>query len=436
MPESQLDTLVPEQDYLGLLGSQARPFFRLAGTLLANGDEGWTKRHFFQTHTEADELESFLDDYGARYNRTYHLFTELVASVRGFAIAGLHLAHLATRLEGYGALRDLQPEDRDRALASVAFSRSFIRGTLKTLLQALLNEAAALGLDVPDEALPKDAFAKRTQRFRLPRNLDQEELQDEEQRIAEVSTKYLQACTMLEEASVRSIPDPRERETYLREFCTEEHARVYEATVHNLQSAYDTYIKNTVLEGRDERLPRLRGHVSSCLHLLEVVTQLTHFVERHENGERTDAAEKSLARLVDPGAVREVTLNHMLVWADTLLQTGREIANDLLPSYTNVQTLQVEVDATLTVHARPASLIVAIVNHYGTPVELVVAGQSCNAGSILELMIAIGSHPDERKYTIHGDERPLRDIKLLFENRLGEDGLDSLPAELAYLKKA
>ena len=435
MPESQLEKLVPEQDYVELLGTQARPFFRLVGSLQAAGG-AWTKRHFFQTHTEADELESFLDDYGARYNRTYHLFTELVASIRGFAIAGLHLTHLAKRLEGYGVLEALGADMRGEAEESLAAARGFVHQTLEVLLGALLDEAKSLGLPLPEDALPQDTFAKQATRFRLPRNLDQEELQDEEQRIAEVSTKYLQACTMLEEANVRPIADSAEREAYLREHCSEEHARVYEATVHNLQSAYDTYIKNTVLEGGDDRLPRLRGHISSCLHLLEVVTQLTHFVERHENGERTEAAEVSITRLVDPAAVREVTLNRMLVWADKLLQNGKELASDLLPSYTNVQTLQVEVDGSLTVHARPASLIVAIVNHYGTPVELVVANQSCNAGSILELMIAIGSHPEERRYTIHGDERPLRDIRLLFENQLGENGIENLPRELDYLKKA
>jgi hypothetical protein len=33
-----------------------------------------------------------------------------------------------------------------------------------------------------------------------------------------------------------------------------------------------------------------------------------------------------------------------------------------------------------------------------------------------------------------GDEKPLRDIGLLFEHGLGEDGIDGLPPELGYLK--
>ncbi|MFT5051408.1 MAG: phosphotransferase system HPr-like phosphotransfer protein [Chlamydiales bacterium] len=434
MTERHLEKLVPEQEYIELLEDQARVFFMLANGLLASGNENWTKRHFFQAQTEADELEVFLDDYGARYNRTYHLFTELVASIRGFAIGGLSLAHLAGRLEDYGVLVDLAPDIQREAAAAIEATRSFVQGTLQTLLEALVTEARNLGLVVPTEAAPHGTFAKRGQRYRLPRNLDQEELQDEEQRIAEVCTKYLQACKMFEEARVRPIAATDKRRTYLRRHCLEEHARVYEATVHNLQSAYDTYIKNTVLEGGDVRLPRLRGHISCCLHMLEVVTQLTHFVERHESGARTDAAEQSLAKLVDPALVHEITLNKMLVWANTILRTGSELAQDLLPSYTNVQTLEIELEDGVTVHARPASLIMAIVNHHGTPVEFEVAGQRCNAGSILELMIAIGSNPEERCYTMHGDERPLRDLKLLFEHQLGENGINLLPAQLDYLK--
>ncbi len=435
MTESFLEKVVPEQDYRSLLDNRSQPFFRLIHTLLAT-QERWQKRHYFLLLSEADELESFLDDYGARWNRTYNYFTELTASVRGLAIAGLSLEHLSRRMKGYGVLSRQDPADAAAAKEAIASSRSFVQSSLSTFLGAMREEAAALGLTAPKLGFAGDGFAHEVQRFSLPRNVGQEEIQDEEQRIAEVASKYLQACAMFDQARVRQIEDGARREDWLREHCSEELARVYEATVHNLQSAYDTHIKNTVLEAGDERLSALRGHVSSSLHLLEAVTQLTHFVERHESGERTETAERLLADLVDRGAARAVTLNQLLYWAARFLDGGREIAEQLLPSYTNVQTLEVEVAEGVTVHARPASLIVAIVNHYGTPVEMEVRGQMCNAGSILELMIVIGSYPDARKYTFHGDENPLRDIGLLFESRLGEDGIATLPDALAYLRNS
>ncbi len=94
----------------------------------------------------------------------------------------------------------------------------------------------------------------------------------------------------------------------------------------------------------------------------------------------------------------------------------------------------VELPDEVTVHARPAAYIVGIVNHYGTPVEMMVAGARCNARSILDLIVTIGSNPQARRYTFRGDENPLRDIGLLFESGLGEEGASSLPGELSYLR--
>ena len=79
------------------------------------------------------------------------------------------------------------------------------------------------------------------------------------------------------------------------------------------------------------------------------------------------------------------------------------------------------------------ALIVGIVNHYGTPVEMEVEGDRCNAGSILDLMVTVGSNSHARRFRFRGDENPLRDIGLLFEHDLGENGISSLPAALSYL---
>jgi len=100
----------------------------------------------------------------------------------------------------------------------------------------------------------------------------------------------------------------------------------------------------------------------------------------------------------------------------------------------NLQELQIELSENLKLHARPAALIVNIVSRHGTPVEMEVDGHRCNAGSILELLVAVGSHPEARHYIFRGDIHPLRDIGLLFESSLGEDGIDNLPPMLHYLK--
>jgi hypothetical protein len=46
-----------------------------------------------------------------------------------------------------------------------------------------------------------------------------------------------------------------------------------------------------------------------------------------------------------------------------------------------------------------------------------------------------GQNSKARQVTFHGDEKPLKDLRLLFESGLGEQGLEKLPAALDYLKQ-
>lgn len=431
MTEASLEELVQERQFAGILQTHAERFFRLSNTMAAAQE--WNKRHLFQLINEADALESFLDDYGARFNQTYAFFTELVASLRGFAQTGYAIEHLQRRVGSYGsALWD--PEHLAGSAASLDKIKAFLHRASLAMFDAARSEARRVGVELTPEAFPESDFLPVLARRRLPRNLGEAQLVDEEQRIAEVASKYLQACNALAEIGVRKIEDPEERRKFLGRACTEEQARFYEATVHNLQSSYDTHIQNTVLEARDDRLPKLRGYVSAALHLLEAVTHLVHFIERHEDEIRSEEAKSRISAIVDRVEVQEITLNELLVWAGKHLQCGYALAEDLLPEYTNVQESRVSLPAGVSFHARPAALIVAIVNHYGTPVQMELGGQRSNAASILELLVAAGSHADERSYTFHGDERPLRDIALLFDNGLGEAGVDKLPDQLGYLR--
>lgn len=431
--DRSLEEVIPERAFAGLLQGRSQSFFRLSTSLLEGQPGAWSKKHYYQLLLEAEELESFLDDHGARNNRTYGALRELVASVLWFAQTGHSLSHLEARLEGYGALNLCSASESVDFNSSMEHARAFVRRSSATLLTAIREEAVKLGLELSPEQFPEASFAAGAVRLQLPRNVGEHEPTEEQQKIAEVASKFIAASSMLEDLRIRRIKTPTDRKAFLSRLCTEEQARVYEATVHNLQSTYDTYIKNTVLEGRDQRLPKLRGLTSAALHLLECATFLTHFVERHEGSGR-DPVQRRLGQLVAEHDVHEVVLNSLLYWADFFLRRGRKVAEDLLPAYTNVQELVVELSPDIKLHARPAALIVGIVGHYGTPVELEVGGKRCNAASILEVLVTVGTYADERRYVFRGDVRPLGDIKLLFENGLGESGLESLPPPLAYLK--
>jgi len=212
---------------VGLIAWAAGDLLRIANALLDGSRERWGKRHYFQLHAEADELESFLDDYGARYNQTYATLTELVASVRGFALAGLSLEHLARRLEGYAVLESCSDSEAERGRTDLRRARAFTQSTLASLLRGVLEEVAALGLPEVKDSYPQADFEEQVVRFRLPRNVGQEAIEDEEQRIAEVASKYLQACTMLEEGCFEPSDSAEHRDQILSHCCTEELARVY-----------------------------------------------------------------------------------------------------------------------------------------------------------------------------------------------------------------
>ena len=430
MSKSSLDETLSEEGFQALASKRGGRFGRLSHTLLAR--ELWTRRHFYQLIAEADVFEAFLDDHGASHNQRYRPFRELVASVRGLSRAGFAVRHLESRLDTYGISFACKGDEEACFTQAVVEARRFLEESLRGLLRAVLEESAAGGLEFPTEPFADEDYITDQARRRLPRNLDGEIQEDEEHYIATVATRYLEVSELFSSFQLGDASSPLEGERLRNEFCTEESARVYEASVHNLQSAYDTYIKNTTLEEGDERLPRLRGHVSVAFHLLEAFTELIHFVERHERARSLDASSR-IPHAVDRARVIQVALENLLSWAARMIVLGRPYAEALVPTYTNQSELLVEVPSELTLHARPVALIVKIVNHHGTATTCEVGGSECNAGSILEMMVTVGSHPELKAYCFSGDARTLEDIQRLFAAGLGETGIGSLPPELDYL---
>lgn len=433
MTEVSIDRIIPEQAFALALSKEAKSFFRLANTVRGNQADGSRRLLAHQLGIEADEVESFLDDHGAKTNEAFCFFRELVASVRGFASVGFVLGHLQHRLRSYQTeLVDGGPEAL-ACRAAIARARTFVSDSTVTLLGACLEEALSKDVDWDEGDVLSQADFLGPVNLRLPHNIGEGVLEEDNCKVAEVASKFLQVCEMFSHANILPIEDPVERNDFLRQACSEERARVYEATVHNLQSTYDTYIKGTSLEAGDLRLVHLRGHASAAFHLLEAVTSLTHFVERHESGARKMPSGDRMGRLLNREKVQEVILNDLLFWARELILSGEEIARELLNSFSQMQELELQVPEGVSVHARPASLIVAIVNHYEMPVELCIEGKVCNAASILDVLICAGSNPEATSYLFRGDARPLADLERLFVARLGETGLDQLPAELNYL---
>ena len=136
-----LDRVLREVDYRERLAQEARALFQLERTLRAGLQGAPSRRFCLRVAVEAERVEYALLDVGARGNRCYALFTELVSAVRWTAKAVHALLHLRGRIRRYLGDRSDLAEFRgelDRAI-------TWLSGRLEAQLEALANEAAGVG---------------------------------------------------------------------------------------------------------------------------------------------------------------------------------------------------------------------------------------------------------------------------------------------------
>jgi phosphotransferase system HPr-like phosphotransfer protein len=425
-----LEQILSENEFLPYLASQANSFFRLANFLSASRLESWAENHMFSLSTEANALETFLDDFNARNNKNFSYFTELIASIRGFANAAHALHHLRRRLSKY----DIDADAYTKFSAALERAVAWTNDCVGKLINELYVEGSNRKLAITKDAVGETSFPKAFARLRLPRTADEEDVADEEQRIAEVATKYLKICDIVDNLGIEKIEDANRLRHMITRNCSEEKARQYETHVHNLQSKYDTYIKNTSYEANDPKLKRIRGYISITLHLLEYVTHLVHFYERHENDIRYEPTKQRIARTISKLEVLDHAVNFGLFHAASFLKQGRAVALQIFPEYTRMKEVEFEVPSHVELHLRPATLIHKIANHYGTPVQMKIGdGDWIDASSLMRVVVEIGMNAGAQKVSFRGDQNALRDLRILFDCGFCE-GDAEFPAQLEYLK--
>jgi phosphotransferase system HPr-like phosphotransfer protein len=376
----------------------------------------------------AHAFETFLDDYGARQNKTFVTLGELTASVRGLSSVKATALHLGNRLPRYQALVDGGPLARD-----LVETCAFLDRAIAALLHRFQEEASRWGYgkevaDVRSESNPE-------QRRLLPRNLDEDEEEsvDERQHIAEIGMRFLQVLD-----TSRSLELGFERpRSALAEFvanhATEERCRWYESTVHSIQSMYDTYVLHTSVERDHPWLQSLRGHASVALHLLEMATELVHFYERHENDIRHAGARDAIAAVVPKPDTLHALVNVCLRHAYLYVEGAGATAHQILRTFVRQARVSLSMPHGVTFHARPLALIVQVARHYGTPLEISFDGERSSATSLMGLIMLGGRHPRPKAIDVQGDARALRDLEVLFAWGLGEHG-GTPPQGLEYLR--
>ena len=422
---------IGEAEFRDLLRKPAGEFFSHFRVRQASDPSTWPKRVFSMLAQRAHVLETFLDDHDARYNRAYCFLAELVASIRGFSSIAAILGHIRVRLPRYRVrLPVAELEQLQRAMSE---GNVLVCTALQRLLQETLAELARLGLELPETPASGVDGEESVRRY-LPHDLEVEEGGSDEERVAAILSRYMEVSSRLQRAeNLRPKDDPVSLTRFVANAYDETEARALETMVHNVQSAYDTHLKFTALEAQNPELRVFRGHISLGLHLLEIGTLLVHFYERHESEIQHRQAKERVAALIDGGQVLHHAVFFALYHASAVLLAARPMASELLASFVQQEEIELALIDGGILHARPLSLIVSVVRHHGTSVDMVIGEESTAANSIMGLIVFAGRHPDARSVRFRGDRRPLEDLRLLFEAGLGENGTDGFPEQLSYL---
>jgi len=420
-----------EGDFASMLRRHLQPFMAVKGLMertVLGGDVA--RRAFASVQRLADEFVGFLDDHGARSNATYAPLAEYAACVRGFAKMGRHLAHVESRL---GSELPVPAERGERLPEEVRRTLEFVKWSLANLQEEVFVEVGRL---LGETTRPPTELARGEDKdpgLVLPSTLDEAVVPDTERWIAEVASNFLAHKQILDASShYRSWTGAEEMSRFVLDVSDEQQVRFFSTRIHNVLSRYDTYIHGTAIERRDPDLLRFRSFVVMTLHVLEVMIELVHFYERHENDVRSETAKDRIAELVDKQVVLDRILNFCLNTLHVYMEDMVPLAEGLVERYTRRTSVVCSVPEGVELHARPVSLIARIVDHYGTPVQMTIGDTTCYAGSILQVLMAIGSNTDAREVTFEGDSKPLEDLRVLFDCGMGETETP-LPKELAYL---
>jgi len=223
----------------------------------------------FSLMKEADEVEAFLDESGANNNKKFFFFRELIATIRWFNFFLFQGLHLHTRVGNYKLEITIEEYKnfRKELKKQLIFGQTIIKNTTKKLIK----ECELIGLKIGKVESYLEEIFPQIQRKILPHDIDEEIIKEEEEKVFEILIKYLDVC---EEFNL-FLNYGKEK------FLKEEPVEKYRSLFHQLESLYDTYIKNTHFEGEISDFPKIRGHIAVCLHLLEMAKAVVHFYERH-----------------------------------------------------------------------------------------------------------------------------------------------------------
>jgi len=397
----------------------------------------FTKKLFSRLIASSQILEDFLDYHGAKNNKDWYYYRELSAAVRHLSIGSYSQKHVLNRLVFYKLVNTEDFEKEGRA------TFNFLIKSLMKLAPVILDEARRLNIPVPDDNFDTFEFPGVATDDLLDYDIDDEDKDLQKKNIVKIASEFLSIARNFDHLGFYEPYDLKKLLEIVPYKINEVEIRRFEMLVHNLQSAFDTYVIHGGYRFGNRKLKELRGCFSVVFHLLQMMGRLLHFHERHlhEAGYKNiyKRVQEQLLLLVNPEVLLDRTINYGLYYVCHFLTTGKDLAGEILNENIESSSITVGIPVKLGFHSRPSLLVAKIVQHYGGQVELCIGKDKFDASSVLDIQWAGGKIQKENitEVKFEGDIRALRDIKILTTVNYGEDTMGKgvpLPKELGYLK--
>ncbi len=397
----------------------------------------FNKKLFSKLISSSMLLEDFLDFHGAKNNKNWYLYREYSAAVRHLSLGANFQKHLSNRLVFYDLANteDFEAEGEKTLV--------FLTESLMTMAPEIVEEAKRLQIPIPTEHFTTADFPSVVSGELLDYDIDDQDKDQQKKNIVKIASEFLNIAKSFDELKFYEPYNYQDILAIVPEKINEVEIRRYEMLVHNLQSAFDTYVIHGGFRYGNRKLKQLRGYFSVVFHLLQMVGRLLHFYERHlhQAGYKNTykKIQEKLSSLINPETILDRIINYGLFYACHFLTTGIELAREILNENIERSSISVGIPVTLGFHSRPSLLVAKIVQHYGGQVELVVGEDRFDASSVLDLQWAGGKIQKENitEVVFEGDARTLKDIEILATVNYGEDTMGKgvpLPKELSYLK--
>jgi phosphotransferase system HPr-like phosphotransfer protein len=434
-----MSNCLPTSEFLEKASFFSEDLIKCCRYILAFSDDGtiFTKRFYSKLISTTKLLEDLLDFHGAKNNKKWYFYRELTATVVHLSRSAYSQKHINNRLRFYSLPNALEFENEGKN------TLNFLNEALGRLAPVILEETALLDLRSPSSDFARTDFPTLTTSEMLNYDIDDEDRVQQNENLVKIASDFLRIAGEFEQFGFFRTYEFEQMLTIIPLKINEVEVRRYEMLVHNLQSAFDTYVIHGGYQFGNRKLKELRGYFSVCLHLLEMAGSLLHLYERHlhDAGYKNTykRSQERLSELVDPKLILNRIVNYGLYYSGHFLNIGKTLAQAILNEHIERSSIRVGIPVTLGFHTRPSLLVAKIVQHYGGEVTLCVGQDRFDASSVLDIQWAGGKIHKENIQTVvfEGDTRALKDIEILAGVNYGEDSMGKgipLPAELTYLK--